>query len=105
MKRTILWVLVGIVAVAIGVVSDLYYHWTSYSWYTVLFTPEQVAESQKSIWDWLELLLIPLVLAGGGLWFSLAERRNEQAIAERRVNRERVIADERAQDAALESYL
>jgi Pentapeptide repeats (8 copies) len=32
----------------------------------------------KRLWDWLQLLIIPLVIAGGGYLFTLAMRRNEQ---------------------------
>ncbi len=84
----------AVVAIAIVVVLDLIYHWTGYSNFTVPLTNDQVAQRQKTLWDWLDLLLIPLVLAGGGLWFSQQERRNERFIAERR-----------AEEAALEAYL
>lgn len=57
---------------------DLDYHWTGYSRSASPLTTEQLIERQKAIWDWLELLLIPLVLAAGGLWFSWAERRNDR---------------------------
>jgi uncharacterized protein YjbI with pentapeptide repeats len=48
----------------------------------------------KSVWDWLDLLLVPVVLAIGGLLFNRAERRAE-----------REIAAERTQEARLQSYL
>jgi hypothetical protein len=35
----------------------------------------------RTLWDWLELLIVPVVLAVGAYWFNRAERRNEQAIA------------------------
>lgn len=91
--------------IVIGIWSDLAFHWTGYSRFTTPLTAEQLLERQKTIWDWLELLLIPLVLAAGGLWFSQAERRNEQAAAERNARRERALADAQAQEAALQAYL
>jgi uncharacterized protein YjbI with pentapeptide repeats len=48
----------------------------------------------KSLWEWLELLVIPAVIAAGGLWFSEQQRQ-----------RELYIADQRAQDEALQAYL
>ncbi len=48
----------------------------------------------KTLWDWLQLLIIPVVLAGGAMWFSRAERE-----AERRR------ADDRSRIAALETFL
>lgn len=59
----------------------------------------------KTLWDWLELLIIPLVLAFGGLAFSTAERMTEHAIAERRNATERELATDRHQEALLQSYL
>ncbi len=53
-------------------------------------------ERQKTLWDWLDLLLVPAVLAGGGLLFSRAERKTEQKIAADRARQEREAADTRA---------
>lgn len=96
---------VAVLLIVIGIWTDLTYHWTGYSRSTGPLSAEQVLNRQKTLWDWLELLLIPLVLATGGLWFSQAERRSEQAIAERHAERERAIADAEAQEAALQAYL
>src|SRR5437660_11215121 len=35
----------------------------------------------KTLWDWLQLLIIPAVLAVGGYAFTYTTRRNEQKIA------------------------
>ena len=48
----------------------------------------------KPLWAWLNLLIIPVVLAIGGYWFTSSQNRATQAAAERR-----------AQDEALQSYL
>jgi uncharacterized protein YjbI with pentapeptide repeats len=47
-----------------------------------------------TLWDWLNLLVVPAVIAGGGLWFNAQQREREQRIA-----------NERAQDEALQAYL
>jgi len=44
--------------------------------------------------DWLQLLLVPVVLTVGGFWFSLQQDSRQQAIE-----------DQRAQDTALQAYL
>ncbi len=36
----------------------------------------------KRIWDWLELLVIPIVLAGGALYFNAQARKTERTIAQ-----------------------
>jgi hypothetical protein len=48
----------------------------------------------KSLWEWLKLLIIPAAIAGGGLWFGERQRQRELDIANRR-----------AQDEALQAYL
>ncbi len=48
----------------------------------------------RTLWDWMKLLIIPAVLAGGGIWFNRQQREREQDIAE-----------QRAQDEALQAYL
>jgi Pentapeptide repeats (8 copies) len=81
----------------------------------------------KTLWDWLGLLLIPLVLAVGGFFLtrsenryalSLQERREEEArkieeqrieearkLEEQRTQEARRIEEQRAEDAALQAYL
>jgi hypothetical protein len=44
----------------------------------------------RTFWDWLQLLIVPAVLAAGGVWFNLQQREREQQIA-----------NDRAQDEAL----
>jgi hypothetical protein len=55
----------------------------------------------KTLWDLLQLLIVPLVLVGIGLLFEMqqAERENQRAQAEQE------LAEQRAQDEALQAYL
>src|ERR1700730_8961105 len=46
----------------------------------------------KALWDWLQLLIIPLVLAIAALLFNLATTRTEQNIAAKRYEQDRDIA-------------
>lgn len=48
----------------------------------------------KTLWDWMELLIIPAVLAGGAFFLNRSERKTE-----------REIATDRQQEAALQTYL
>ena len=47
-----------------------------------------------TLWEWVKLLIVPAVIAAGGLWFNQQQKR-----------RELQIADQRAQDEALQAYL
>ncbi len=58
-------------------------------------TPEERSyQPDKTLWDWLQLLIIPLVLAGGTVWFT--NRQNEAAA--------RVAEDQRA-ETTLQSFI
>jgi uncharacterized protein YjbI with pentapeptide repeats len=50
----------------------------------------------KTLWDWLGLLIIPAALAGGAIYFSRAERKNDREIAARQAALDRELADNRA---------
>ena len=60
---------------------------------------------QITLWDWLKLLIVPAVLAGGGIWFNKQQRDRELKIADKQRRRELEIADQRTQDEALQAYL
>jgi hypothetical protein len=49
---------------------------------------------KQTLWDWLDLLIVPAVLAVGGYLFTRSENRSTQAAAERR-----------ALDGTLQAYL
>src|SRR5258708_36531831 len=51
----------------------------------------------KTLWDWLQLLIIPAVLAVGGYVFTYTTSRNDQAAIEKRTIDEREAAEKRAQ--------
>jgi uncharacterized protein YjbI with pentapeptide repeats len=59
----------------------------------------------KTGWDWLELLVVPLVLAVGAFWFNSEQSARQQETEEYRAERQ-VAADElRAQEERLQAYL
>jgi uncharacterized protein YjbI with pentapeptide repeats len=71
---------------------------------------------QRTFWDWLSLLVVPIVLALGGYLFTRSESRRTQSVAEQqsaldrdladqRTKEDRKTADERRQDDLLQAYL
>jgi uncharacterized protein YjbI with pentapeptide repeats len=58
-----------------------------------------------SLWDWIKLLIVPAVIAGGGLWFNRQQRDRELETARQQREREVEIAERRTQDEALQAYL
>jgi uncharacterized protein YjbI with pentapeptide repeats len=70
----------------------------------------------KTLWDWLDLMVVPLALALAGFWFSRIQKRTELEIAEKARELDREIAErareadrqmalERQAQITLESYL
>ncbi|KAA3663369.1 MAG: pentapeptide repeat-containing protein [Chloroflexi bacterium] len=60
--------------------------------------------TSKTLWDWMELLIIPAVLAVGVWWLNKNEKQTEREIATKREENERKIALDRQRQNALESY-
>lgn len=58
----------------------------------------------KTLWDWLQLLVVPAVLALGALWVNYTQKNTEIDLAEQARNQERQIATDRQQEAALAAY-
>lgn len=59
----------------------------------------------KTLWDWMELLIIPLVLAIGAFFLQQSERAIERQTANDRAELEREIAKDRQQEIALQAYI
>jgi uncharacterized protein YjbI with pentapeptide repeats len=60
--------------------------------------------SDKTLWDWLQLLsalAIPVLLTVAGFWFAAQQEVREA----KRAELERELAEQRAQDEALQAYL
>jgi uncharacterized protein YjbI with pentapeptide repeats len=105
-KKHRLWSAAIIVASALGIaliVVAVLGYWLNWSWVGVSagnskITTTTTATEQppaKTLWDWLQLLIIPLVLAVGALLFNLANTRTEQKIATQRYEQDQQIATQR----------
>jgi len=62
-----------------------------------IFGWEWTGFARRTLYEWLDILIIPIVLAVGVYWLEVRQGEREQAIADQR-------AQERAQDAALQAY-
>jgi hypothetical protein len=92
-------VAVGVVAIVLVVVIALiiagyWFDWTGFNGYNKVTTTHIISGTNagtvtrteeyqpgRALWDWLQLLIIPVVLAVGALLFNLATTRTEQKIA------------------------
>jgi uncharacterized protein YjbI with pentapeptide repeats len=72
---------------------------------TYVFKVDVAGLRGKTLWDWLQLLIIPAVLAVGGYLFNYTTSRNERAATEQRAQTERDIAQDNQQEATLQDYI
>jgi hypothetical protein len=63
------------------------------------------SKSGKTLWDWLQLLIIPAVLALGGYLFTYTISKNERKAADRHNQTEREIAQDNQREAALQECI
>ena len=54
--------------------------------------------SGKTLWDWLQLLIIPIMLASGGFWFSLQQSDISAQASQRQHDSDQKIATENRQN-------
>ncbi|MBP6177945.1 MAG: pentapeptide repeat-containing protein [Anaerolineales bacterium] len=71
------------------------------SGYAVTWTGFQT----RTLWDWMDLLIIPIMLAFGAFVLNRSERTIERENANKRAELEREIAKDRQQEAALQAYI
>jgi uncharacterized protein YjbI with pentapeptide repeats len=81
------------------------YRWTGFGESVQAKLNDREIQPRKTLWDWLQLFIVPLVLAAVGLWFAAQQDAHQQQIEEKRAKSDRHIEEQRAQDAALQAYL
>src|SRR5438270_5374799 len=59
----------------------------------------------KSLWDWMQLLIIPIVLAMAAFLFNIANSRNEQKMALQRDQTAHEVELDNQREALLQTYL
>src|SRR5947208_6695892 len=79
------------------------------NWSWTGFTGDK--ETYKTLYDWMQLLFIPVVLAVAGFWFNHRERQAaecraeaEREIEQQRTKAERDISEDNQREAALQEY-
>jgi uncharacterized protein YjbI with pentapeptide repeats len=59
----------------------------------------------KTLWDWMQLLLVPLAVAGAASWLNWVQSAREAEREDKRANAEAAREARREQDAVMETYL
>jgi uncharacterized protein YjbI with pentapeptide repeats len=96
---------VVVAAVVVLIRIGQHYQWTGFGESVRPKADNQEIQPRKTLWDWLQLFIVPLALAAIGLWFSAQQDAHQQKIEEKRAKSDRHIEEQRAQDAALQAYL
>jgi uncharacterized protein YjbI with pentapeptide repeats len=98
------WLPLTLAAVIVAIVVLLIWPGWAYQWPWTGFGASKSRPS-KTLWDWMQLFVIPLVLAIAGFLLNRAQQRREQNIARANRAQDQKIADDRQQEAVLEAYL
>lgn len=94
-RRRFFWVtcIIGVGFLVIGLIIATYrLHWVGTGFL------------DKTLWDWMQLLIVPAVLTAGAFLFNLAMSRNEQRASKRREETDRAIALDNQREIALQAY-
>ncbi len=60
--------------------------------------------ASKTLWDWLDLLIVPIVLAIGGWLLNRSEKEREEAVTGKREAINRDIANDTQRETTLQTY-
>jgi uncharacterized protein YjbI with pentapeptide repeats len=58
----------------------------------------------KTVWDWMDLLIVPLMLVALGFWVTTQQDARQQRTEERRADQAQHLENQRSQDTALQAY-
>ena len=64
-----------------------------------------ISEQSRTLWDWLQLLIVPFMLAIGAFWLNQMQKNGEQRITEQHDRTEREIALDNQHEVALQAYI
>jgi uncharacterized protein YjbI with pentapeptide repeats len=67
--------------------------------------PDEEVQPAKTLWDWLQLLIVPAILIGVTFVWSATQTRSDNRREDRRIAADRAAAEEARRDATLQSYL
>lgn len=66
--------------------------------------PQWTGFARKTLWDWLQLLIVPAILVGLTFVWSASQTRSDNRREDRRIAADQAAAEEARRDATLEAY-
>jgi uncharacterized protein YjbI with pentapeptide repeats len=117
--RIVIAVTAAIIVIAIALIIVGYsFDWSGFNGYTQVstihtlsgptagtVTRTEVYQPGKTLWDWLQLLIVPVMLAIGLFWLNQLQKGREERTTEERAKVEREIASDNQREAALKEYI
>jgi uncharacterized protein YjbI with pentapeptide repeats len=67
--------------------------------------PDEEVQPAKTLWDWLQLLIVPAILVAVTFAWSATQTRSDNKREDQRIAEDRRAAEEARQDATLQGYL
>ena len=62
-------------------------------------------KSGKTLWDWMQLLIIPIMFAIGGFWLNQIQKSREQRTTQQQAELERELTRDNQQETLLQAYI
>src|SRR5260370_26894334 len=88
-------VLVVVVGLIVSLIGGYFFNWT-WTGFGPYTPPTSNFQREKTLYDWLQLAIIPVALAVGVWWLNRVQQR-DQKLADQRAQTEREAAEKRAQ--------
>jgi uncharacterized protein YjbI with pentapeptide repeats len=98
----ILRVVLTVVGIWILIHIGSLYEWTGFGERALEKAEGREIQPRKTLWDWMSLLLVPLMIAGIASWFTWWQSNSQQAQDERQRAQ---IAESQAEYSALQAYI
>jgi uncharacterized protein YjbI with pentapeptide repeats len=98
-------IIVGIVVVVLLIQLGYHADWTGFNSHVDRVPSGEQEQPARTLWDWLQLLIIPIVLAVGGFLLNFTMSQTEQKIAAQRYENDQAIALDKQREDLLQTYL
>lgn len=106
--KKIIWLLIAVVlgASCIVFITCAYIFQLAWTGFSASQGPNvQQYQPTKTLWDWLQLFIVPVALSIAAYWLNRANRETEQRVAEQRNKTEHAIALDGQRATLLQDYL